>query len=266
MNVGSRPRTPVRSADRTVAPPHRCNENWSWEFDDRKTNSAHSCTQSAPPETVERRINPHQPRRRVRRRRADFHGLKAAHSLSGTGTKCSRVPGDAFPNERYAKSLGEISWPYTSPCRAVRKRLMPNSRPAGPVNPSELASLTVRVRSTGDPKALEKRVYEQAAKPLAKREYLTHEQLAEQYGGSKEDLDKVEAFAQQHDLFVVRRSAPARTIELRGKLADLLRGVSRRCRHVSPLDGNLSRATRRNRGAAGAAAHHHRRVWIRYTT
>ena len=107
------------------------------------------------------------------------------------------------------------------PLPGSNKSLLPNSRPAGPVNPSELASLTVRVRSAGDPKALQRRVYEQAAKPLAKREYLTHEQLAEQHGASKEDLDKVEAFAQQHDLFVVRRSAPARTIELRGKLADL---------------------------------------------
>jgi len=107
------------------------------------------------------------------------------------------------------------------PLPGSKKSLLPNSRPAGPVNPSELVSLTVRVRSALDPKELQKRVYEQAAKPLAKREYLTHEQLAEQHGASKEDLDKVEAFAQQHDLFVVRRSAPARTIELRGKLADL---------------------------------------------
>jgi kumamolisin len=107
------------------------------------------------------------------------------------------------------------------PLPGSQKSLLPNSRPAGPVDPSELASLTVRVRSTGDPKALEKRVYEQAAKPLAKREYLTHEQLAEQHGASKDDLDKIEAFAQQHDLFVVHRSAAARTIELKGKLADL---------------------------------------------
>jgi kumamolisin len=108
------------------------------------------------------------------------------------------------------------------PVPGSQRSLRPNSRLAGPVNPSELASLTVRVRSTGDPKALEKRVYEQAAKPLAKREYLTHEQLAEQHGASEEDLDKIEAFAQQHDLFVVHRSAAARTIELRGTLADLL--------------------------------------------
>lgn len=108
------------------------------------------------------------------------------------------------------------------PVQGSQKSLLPNSRPAGPVDPSELASLTVRVRSTGDPKALEKFVYEQAAKPLAKRQYLTHEQLTTQHGASKDDLDKIEAFAQQHDLFVVRRNAAARTIQLRGKLADLL--------------------------------------------
>jgi kumamolisin len=107
------------------------------------------------------------------------------------------------------------------PLAGSKKSLLPNSRHAGPVNPSELTTLTVRVRSAGDPKALEKRVYEQAARPLAEREYLTHEQLAEQHGASKEDLDKVEAFAQQHDLFVVHRSAAARTIQLRGKLSDL---------------------------------------------
>lgn len=108
------------------------------------------------------------------------------------------------------------------PLPGSQKSLLPNSRPAGAVNRSELDSLTVRVRSAGDPKALAKRVYEQAAKPFAEREYLTHEQLAEQHGASKEDLDKIEALAQQHDLFVVRRSAAARTIELRGKLGDLL--------------------------------------------
>ncbi len=31
-----------------------------------------------------------------------------------------------------------------------RRTLLPNSRPAGPIDKSEMASLTVRVRSTGD--------------------------------------------------------------------------------------------------------------------
>ena len=103
-----------------------------------------------------------------------------------------------------------------------RKSLLANSRPAGPVDPSEIASVTVRVRSSSDTGALAKRVYEQASQPLANRKYLTREELAAQHGASKEDLDKIEAFAQQHDLFVVHRSAAERSIVLKGKLSDLL--------------------------------------------
>ena len=78
------------------------------------------------------------------------------------------------------------------------------------------------MRSTGDPAALAKRVYDQANQPLANRTYLTHEELAAQHGASKEDLDKIEAFAQQHDLFVVHRSSAERSIVLKGKLSGLL--------------------------------------------
>src|ERR1700756_2044007 len=91
------------------------------------------------------------------------------------------------------------------PLPGSKRSLLADSRPAGPVNPSEIASVTVRVRSSGEPGALAKRVYEQATKPLADRTYLTREELAAQHGASKEDLDKVEAFAQQHDLIVVHR-------------------------------------------------------------
>jgi kumamolisin len=108
------------------------------------------------------------------------------------------------------------------PLPGSQKTLLPNSRPAGPANPSEIASLTIRVRSTGDGAALAKRVYDQAGQPLANRTYLTREELAAQHGASKDDLDKIEAFAQQHDLFVVHRSAAERSIVLRGKLSDLL--------------------------------------------
>jgi kumamolisin len=72
------------------------------------------------------------------------------------------------------------------------------------------------------PEALERLVYEQANQPLAARQYLTHEELADRHGASKEDLDKIEQFAQQHDLTVVHRSAAERSIVLKGRLGDLL--------------------------------------------
>src|SRR5277367_5831312 len=108
------------------------------------------------------------------------------------------------------------------PLPGSKRSLLPNSRPAGPVDPSEIASLTVRVRSSGDTAALAKRVYDQASQPLASRTYLTREELAAQHGASKDDLDKIEALAQKHNLFVVHRNAAERSIVLRGKLSDLL--------------------------------------------
>lgn len=108
------------------------------------------------------------------------------------------------------------------PLPGSKRVLLPNSRSAGPIDPSEIASITVKVRSGGDIAALEKKVYEQANQPLASRKYLTREELAAQRGAAKEDLDKIEEFAQQHDLFVVHRSAAERSIVLKGKLGDLL--------------------------------------------
>lgn len=108
------------------------------------------------------------------------------------------------------------------PLPGSKRMLLPNSRPAGPVNRSEIASLTVRVRSAGDPAALEKQVLEQSQKPLQDRTYLSRDELAKQHGANAADLDLVEQFAQQHNLMVAHRSAAERSIVLSGKLGDLL--------------------------------------------
>jgi kumamolisin len=100
--------------------------------------------------------------------------------------------------------------------------LLANSRPAGPIDPKEISSLTVRVRSQGDPKALVAKAYELAATPLEKREYLTHDQLEAEHGASATDLDAIEHFAQSHNLSVVHRNAAERSIVLQGTLGDLL--------------------------------------------
>lgn len=108
------------------------------------------------------------------------------------------------------------------PLPGSKRALLANSRLAGPINPAEIASITVRVRSAGDPQALAKKAYELANTPIAKRKYLTHEELEQQHGAAREDLDRVEHFAQQHDLTVVHRSAAERSVVLKGKLGDLL--------------------------------------------
>ena len=103
-----------------------------------------------------------------------------------------------------------------------KRMLLPNSRPAGPIDPSEIASLSIRTRSAGDMAALEMRVKEQAALPLEKRTYLTHEELAAAHGAKAEDLDLIERLAHEHDLMVVHRNRAERSIGLKGKLGDLL--------------------------------------------
>ncbi len=108
------------------------------------------------------------------------------------------------------------------PLPGSKRTLLPNSRPAGPVDRSEMASITVRVRSAGDPAALERQVYEQSQKPLQDRTYLSREELAKTNGASAADLDQIEQFAQRHNLMVVHRSAAERSIVLSGKLGDLL--------------------------------------------
>jgi kumamolisin len=100
--------------------------------------------------------------------------------------------------------------------------LLHESRAAGPIDPSEEASITVRVRPAQDPKKLEKLVYELARTPLAERKYLTHQELEAQYGAMKEDLDLIEHYAQQHNLTVTHRSAVERGVVLRGQLGDIL--------------------------------------------
>jgi kumamolisin len=108
------------------------------------------------------------------------------------------------------------------PLPGSNRVLLANSRLAGPVDKSEIASLTVRVRSISDPNELARKAYELASTPIAKRKYLTHQELERQHGAAQEDLDKIEHFAQEHNLVIVHRSASERSIVLKGKLGDLL--------------------------------------------
>ena len=108
------------------------------------------------------------------------------------------------------------------PLPGSTRSLMPNSRPAGAIDPTEIASLTVRVRSKDGGASLVKAAYDLAKIPLAQRTYLTREELENKHGASPDDLDKIEHFAQQHNLTVVHRSSAERHVVLKGKLGDLL--------------------------------------------
>ena len=123
------------------------------------------------------------------------------------------------------------------PLPGSQRRLLPNSRPAGPIDKTQIASLTIRVRAKTDNANLEAWIENQASKPLTKRSYLTHEELEAKYGASAEDLDAVERLAQKHDLVVVHRNSRERAIVVRGTLGNLLDAFPARLRMYHHASG-----------------------------
>jgi kumamolisin len=101
-----------------------------------------------------------------------------------------------------------------------RKEVLPEARPAGPVDEKQLVDVTVRVRAKPGSN-LDREFEALLAKPLAQRTYLTPEQFEEAHGASDEDFDLVEDFAEEHRLSVVGRDRGHRTIILRGTLGAL---------------------------------------------
>lgn len=109
------------------------------------------------------------------------------------------------------------------PLAGSRHRALPNSRPAGPVDESQVASITVRTRPAVPTAELEKQITEMYAQPISQRSYLSRDELEQSQGASAEDLDAIEQYAQQHNLVVSHRSASERHVVLTGKISDLLR-------------------------------------------
>src|SRR5436309_2194258 len=68
------------------------------------------------------------------------------------------------------------------PIEGSQQQLLPASQPLGPVDLDEISSVTVRLRSRGDPQKLISNAYELACQPLARRQYLTHQDLADRHG------------------------------------------------------------------------------------
>src|SRR5215470_6824921 len=100
------------------------------------------------------------------------------------------------------------------PLPGSQRQLVAHSRPAGPVDGSEIASITVRTRPAKDMAELEKHVREMSARPLSKRKYMTHEEVAESFGANPSDLDAIEQYGQRNNLVVSHRNAAERSLVL----------------------------------------------------
>src|SRR6476660_5800089 len=109
------------------------------------------------------------------------------------------------------------------PLAGSRHVALPDSRPAGPVDESQISSITVRTRPAVGTAVLEKQIADMYAQPISQRSYLSRDELGQMQGASAEDLDAVEQYAQEHNLVVSHRSAAERHVVLTGKISDLLR-------------------------------------------
>jgi kumamolisin len=116
------------------------------------------------------------------------------------------------------------------------RKLAPNSRLIGDVDPNETIDITVRVRShsTEDRAALLVKMENQ---PLAKRQYLTRDQLGSKFGADPADLEKVAEYARENGLTVTNTSVPRRTVMLRGTLANLTKAFPTELKHYDSDHG-----------------------------
>ncbi len=96
------------------------------------------------------------------------------------------------------------------------RTLVPDSQAVGPVNPAEVIEVTIRLKSRASAGDLDAALSALGSTPPADRTYLTPEQFAEQYGADPAAMAKVEQFARDHQLSVVRADAGQRTIVLSG--------------------------------------------------
>ena len=103
-----------------------------------------------------------------------------------------------------------------------QRKPLANSRAAGPADPAEITNITVRLCPVNALDALAASVEKIYARPLAKRTYLTRDELARRHGARREDLNAIEHFAQRHNLAVSHRSAAQRSLTLTGELGDIL--------------------------------------------
>ena len=137
---------------------------------------------------------------------------------------------------------------------------LPGAQMTGPTDPQEYVEVTLRLRSRAPQGALDDQVAALGAQPPRARTYLTPEQVAALYGADPADLARVEAFAREMGLTVVRSEAAQRLVVIGGTAQTLMDAF-----HVQLQQYSSPRGAYRGRMGPvqiprGAAWHHRRRL------
>jgi kumamolisin len=98
------------------------------------------------------------------------------------------------------------------------------ARLAGPADPGEVLTVSVRVRRP--PGAPELPDFTSSAERGRRRAHLSREEMAARYGALRADLDQVASFGQAHGLAVVESSGARRTVRLQGTVEQLSRAFA----------------------------------------
>src|SRR5437667_4838584 len=97
------------------------------------------------------------------------------------------------------------------------RKPVPGAKPRAAADPERLIEVTVRLRSR-EPRA--QQLMEMGAQLPANRKYLSREDFSRVHGADPADVAKIDAFAHQHHLTVLRTSLPQRVVKLTGKVED----------------------------------------------
>ncbi len=92
---------------------------------------------------------------------------------------------------------------------------LPESSVTAPADPNERLEVTVRVRPR-QPLPSPEEMAAMAAQLPSERRYMTAGEFEHQYGADEADMERVAAFARQHGLHVVEKSAGRRSVVLSG--------------------------------------------------
>src|SRR2546425_12889632 len=101
----------------------------------------------------------------------------------------------------------------SNPIRGSERSPLPGARAIGPADANERLEVTVQVRPRSGARfaALAKDIAEGRA-PKASGGHMTHEEVEQAHAADPGDLGKVEAFAKEHGLALLERSAALRAI------------------------------------------------------
>src|SRR5262249_33270263 len=100
------------------------------------------------------------------------------------------------------------------PVRGTERQPAHGARKVGPADPSELLSVSVRLRRRNDAPPIPS-LRDWASNPRGQVR-ISREQFATRFGASENDLNRVAAFARSNGLNVVESSVARRTIVLSG--------------------------------------------------